>query len=187
MVLAWGLSGCDDAGPSAPRPSASPRPTPLSAYPTSGPTSGVAVARALFCDRVSPTAIEHAIGGPAADSKQWVNGDELPSGQVGHEYGCRWTATDGGSAAAWVFAPPITRARAQVLAKSAPGMKCKPMPGPETPPFGDPSSAYVCGLNTGTTHVRIAGLFGDAWLTCEAPRGTIEEFCGAVLGAARAG
>ena len=43
---------------------------------------------------------------------------------VVHEFGCRWTAGDS-SAEAWVFAPPITRKRAAVLARLAGGKDCR--------------------------------------------------------------
>ena len=174
------LAGCDGT-PSAEPTTAAPTPstTPLSDY---SPHAEVAVSRSLFCDRVSPTAIEHAVGGPPESSRTWVNGDKTPTGQTGREYGCSWGTSAGGSAAAWVFAPPITRARAVALSKGPAGMKCRRTQSPL--PFGDPSAAYSCGLNTGERMTELAGLFGDAWLTCQAPADAVDEFCGAILAAA---
>ena len=173
------LGGCDGT-PSAHPTTTAPTPTttPLSAYST--PIEAT-VSRSLFCDRVSPTAIEHAIGGPPESSTSWVNVDKTPTGQIGREYGCAW-GTAAGHASAWVFAPPITRARATALAKLGPGMKCERSKSPLE--FGDPMSSYVCRLNTGKHITQLAGLFGDAWLTCQAPSEAVDEFCGAILAAA---
>jgi hypothetical protein len=179
LVALGGCTGTPSADPTTAAPT--PTTTPLSAYHD---LAGVTVSRSLFCDRVSPTAIEHAIGGPAEESKRWVNGDPLPSGDKGREYGCSWSTTAGGHASAWVFAPPVPRARAVTLAKMSPGEKCQRSRSPL--PFGDPMSAYTCGLNTGEQMTQLAGLFGDAWLTCQAPSGTVDEFCGAILAAASA-
>ncbi len=182
VLLASSLSGCEGT------PKADPTTTPAAPTPTTTPLStyaspaDVTVSRSLFCDRVSPTAIEHAIGGPAEESRKWVNGEATPTGDQGREYGCSWTTAAGGHAAAWVFAPPITRARAVTLAKSGPGMKCERSKSPL--PFGDPMSSYTCHLNTGEQMTQLAGLFGDAWLTCSAPSEAVDEFCGAVLAAA---
>lgn len=174
------LGGCDDT-PSADPTTAAPTPTttPLSSYAT--PIEAT-VSRSLFCDRVSPTAIEHAIGGPAEESHTWVNGDATPTGDKGHEYGCSWSTSDGGHASAWVFAPPITHARATALVKEQPGGTCERSK--SSLPFGDPMSSYACGSGTGDQTTQLAGLFGDAWLTCEAPSEAVDEFCGAILAAA---
>jgi hypothetical protein len=180
LVALGGCQGTPSAEPTTPPPT--PTTTPLSAYST---PIRAPVSRSLFCDRVSPTAIEHAIGGPAEESTKWVNGDPTPTGDRGREYGCSWSATGssgGGHASAWVFAPPITRARATALAKMSPGMKCERSK--SALEFGDPRSSYVCRLNTGAQVTQLAGLFGDAWLTCQAPSEAVDEFCGAILAAA---
>jgi hypothetical protein len=131
-------------------------PTPLAAYDT----TAVAVSRAPFCDRVSPTGIEHALGGIAKKHDQWEDGDQVPVGDRGHEYGCAWSRR-GATAQAWVFAPPLTRAQARQDVGSAVGGSCQRLP--EQPSFGKPGVAVSCGHGV----VRFAGLFGDAWLTCE--------------------
>jgi hypothetical protein len=187
------LGGCEGTPAADPTTPAAPTPTttPLSAYST---PIRATVSRSLFCDRVSPTAIEHAIGGPADASKSWVNGDVVPrAGQPGHEYGCSWqtasNSTGGGYASAWVYAPPITRARAVTLARTPPGSKCRHLTPQDAPPFGEPSTAYSCPDGTGAARFVLAGLFGDAWLSCEirVPQGEdnpADEFCGAILAAA---
>lgn len=182
------LTGCDGAPQAVPTTrAAAPTPTntPLSAYAS---LSDITVSRSLFCDRVSPTAIEHAIGGPPASSDSWVNGDRTPTGQTGREYGCAWSAPTG-QASAWVFAPPITRARAKELAAMAPRPHCRRLPAAQVPPFGDPSAAYGCPTGARAKVVRLSGLFGDAWLTCEVrvdptADDPADEFCGAILAAA---
>jgi hypothetical protein len=180
LIALGGCEGTPAADPTTPAPT--PTTTPLSSYST---PIRATVSRSLFCDRVSPTAIEHAIGGPAEQSTKWVNGDPTPTGDKGREYGCSWStagSSGGGHASAWVFAPPITRARATALAKMGPGMKCERSNSPLE--FGDPGSSYVCRLNTGEQVTQLAGLFGDAWLTCQAPSDAADEFCGAILAAA---
>jgi len=82
---------------------------------------------------------------------------------VSHEYGCSWTAGPS-SVAAWVFAPPVTVARARQLTRGALGPKCARLE--HAPPFGAPGGATSCTLNTDTRLVEFRGLFGDAWVTC---------------------
>ena len=161
--VVFALSTPDEAPPE-PRPEADPEPSTLASYDT----RGVSVVRGPFCDRVSPTGVEHALADVPTDSEEWTNGDRelLPDGTRDRvqEYGCRWTADDGTEASAWVFAPPVTRAFAGELAGDMPAMKCRAMPDAE--PFGVPGANALCTLNTGDTLVEHAGLFGDAWLMC---------------------
>lgn len=131
-------------------------------------TTGAGVVRGPFCDRVSPTGVEHALGGVPADSERWDDGDRerLPDGSRDrvHEFGCRWTAADGTQATAWVFVPPVPRGQARTLAAQVTARPCRPVPGAGE--FGAPGATALCDLDTGNTLVRRAGLFGDAWLTC---------------------
>lgn len=135
-------------------------------------TGGVDVVRGPFCDRVSPTGVEHALGGVPADSESWENGDRerLPDGTRDRvqEYGCRWTAADGSQASAWVFAPPVPPALARTLTRDvvrdAYGATCRPTL--EAADFGAPSATATCTLDSGNSLIERAGLFGDAWLTC---------------------
>ena len=143
-------------------PAASPEPTTLASYDV----SGVRVARAPFCDRVSPTGIEHALGDVPADSETWANGDllRLPDGTRDRvqEYGCAWTAADGTRASAWVLVPPVDRAGARDLAREEPAADCTTFDGDR---FGRPSATWACPTEGGTEE-RYAGRLGDAWLTC---------------------
>ena len=83
---------------------------------------------------------------------------------VAHEFGCTWRRTDGSTARAWVFTPPVTAGRARALARttaSTPG--CSEVA--DAPAFGRPSAAVVCRAD-GTLEASYRGLFGDAWLSC---------------------
>ncbi|GAA1476370.1 hypothetical protein GCM10009623_08160 [Nocardioides aestuarii] len=166
-------------------------PTTLASYDV----AGVEVARAPFCERVSPTGIEHALGGPPASNETWDNGDRvrLPDGSRDRvqEYGCRWTAADGTTASAWVFVPPVDPRAARALAREEPAADCTRIEGDR---FGGPSVTWACPTEGGTQE-RYAGRLGDAWLTCtltaaggrdtEADTRT-SEWCVAVVEAARA-
>lgn len=179
----------------APAPAPGPDPDPVVSAPTDFAAydlTGVAVVRGPFCDRVSPTGVEHALGDAPADSEEWTNGERerLPDGSNDRvqEYGCRWTAADGSQVEAWVFAPPVTRARARLLATARPS-GCRVSQGT---PFGRPSSTVTCDGEEGSVE-RYAGLFGDAWLTCsvlvplqvEDLESRTEEWCVEVVEAAR--
>ncbi|GAA4696999.1 hypothetical protein [Nocardioides conyzicola] len=158
-TLALALAGCtsDDSDPPAqPRASS----TPLADFAT----DDVSVARAAFCPRIAPEAVAEALGAEPDGSEAWANGDRarLADGlrDVAHEYGCSWTAADGTVARAWVFAPPVTSARAAVLARQARRAEgCQSLA--DAPAYGAPSTAVRCGRG-----LAFQGLFGDAWLTC---------------------
>lgn len=132
-------------------------------------TDAVPVERAEFCDALSKDAVATALGGPASGTDHYGDGDtvEISPGvtDVAHEFNCTFVGADGSSARAWVFAPPVTRARAAELAE-------RPVDAPDcaallgAPLFGDPTSATRCERN-GRSTVSFRGLFGDAWLTCE--------------------
>jgi hypothetical protein len=158
----WSDGGTADPGEGPPQPTASPEPTTLASYDV----RGVRVARAPFCDRVSPTGIEHALDDVPADSEAWGNGDlvRLPDGTRDRvqEYGCAWTAADGTRASAWVLVPPVDRGTARDLAREEPAEGCRPFDGD---PFGGLSATWACPTEGGTEE-RYAGRLGDAWLTC---------------------
>lgn len=191
LVARTGGSGSDDvpAGSPSATATATDGPTTLASYDT----RGVGVARAPFCDRVSPTGIEHAIGEAPAAHETWDNGDRvrLPDGGRDRvqEYGCAWTAPDGSRAAAWVFAPPVDRRTARALTRSRPAEDCTTYDGDR---LGGPSVAWECDTGRGTEQ-RYAGRLGDAWLTCsvttsETQDGTderVSEWCVTVVEAAR--
>ena len=102
--------------------------------------------RADFCDRVPPADAQRALGAEVARSTSYGNGEPAALGRgvrdISHEFGCTWTAADGTRARAWVFAPPITLARAGQLTSAATGSGCRAVPG--APPFGSPTTAVRC-------------------------------------------
>ena len=127
------------------------------------------VQRAPFCELVADEAVADALGGDG-ELTAWNNGEQaaaVPGGDVAHEYGCAWTGS-GVEARAWVFAPPVTRARAEELAKAAPAKGCTTTAGAAA--FGAPSLATTCTSGEKRT-VSWRGLFGDAWLTCTLSQG----------------
>lgn len=134
-------------------------------------SASAVVRRAPFCELVAPEAVADALGG-AGELTAWSNGEEVaavPGGDVAHEYGCAFTgASSGAEARAWVFAPPVTRARAQALVEASTAKGCTATPG--APTFGTPSSATTCTTKDQRT-VAWRGLFGDAWLTCTLTQG----------------
>ena len=186
VVLLLALAGCTADPPQASGPTGST--TPLAQLEQ----AGLDVGRAAFCDRIPESAVTAALGREPARASSWENGDPLPDhpeGDVSHEYGCSWAAGPS-SAAAWVFAPPVTVARARQLIRRAPGPKCAPLK--NAPPFGAPGGDTTCTLNTDTRLVEFRGLFGDAWVTCRLVSlpGAIEveqraaDWCAEVLAAA---
>ncbi len=131
-------------------------------------TTTAIVTRGPFCDAIDDRQVD-ALLGAVPDAREWQNGDEVDltgTGQsdVVHEFGCSYAVQDVGSASAWVFAPPVDRARAERLVRSAQkGPDCRTGTGPA---FGDPTLALTC-TNDDTTRASYRGLFGDAWLVCE--------------------
>lgn len=150
------LAACTDA----PAPTDGPDPvltTPLKGYDT----SEAGVQRASFCDLVDEESVTEALG-EVEDSTEWSDGDRLRSvGDIVQEYGCEWRGSQARSRA-WVLAPPVTRGQARRILAEEPARGCRPQQG--APAYGTPSRTMVC--DSGRT-VRHAGLFGDAWLTCE--------------------
>lgn len=172
-VLAAGmLTGCTaDQDPTSRPTQPTSEPTPLSAYDT----GSVVVARSAFCDRISAEALRDALGVAPDDARAWEPGEELEAtgapADVVDEFGCEWTTEDGLAAAAWLFAPPVTPARAQALLDGQPACW-----NAEGEAFGGPSAAIRCSepqQRTGRVELGHRGLFGDAWLTCtlSAPAG----------------
>ena len=142
-------------------PAPQPPADPLAGRLASADTTAMTVRRAGFCDGLTPAA-RAALGGAIASRASWKPGDRTQLApdvtDIADEFGCAWTSASGAVARAWVFAPPVTRARAVELAAAKPAASCRPV---TMPAFGAPTSALTCG---DTTVVR--GLFGDAWLSC---------------------
>ena len=161
------LGGGDDEEP-APARTTSFTTTPLAGYDT----TGVVAQRGAFCDGIDERQVTAALGDDPVDATAWHNGDTIDLGNgvqdVAHEFGCRWTATDGSVAQAWVFAPPVAADEAGRLARSAAkGPGCETADGPA---FGSPTLALTCTTKDGVVRTSYRGLFGDAWLLCEVAR-----------------
>ncbi|MEQ6902670.1 hypothetical protein [Nocardioides sp. YIM 152588] len=163
-----------------PAPTAAPPPAYTGTDLDGFDTTATAIARAGFCSRVVTEAVTEALGGEAANAGVHVNGDRLAvAGErdVVHEYGCRFRGA-GARAEAWVFAPPVTTARAreltkgpaESLAEGTAGEGCRRLD--DAPAFGAPGGAVLC--PDGKPSLTYAGLIGDAWLTCRLtlPAGT---------------
>ncbi|MCW2766179.1 MAG: hypothetical protein JWO11_2138 [Nocardioides sp.] len=138
--------------------------TPLSAYDT----ASVVVQRSAFCSGLGPDAVAAALGGAPASSSSYGNGQRAgltpKLKDVAHEFSCSWHGADGAVARAWVFAPPVTPARARDLAAEALAARgCEPVR--DAPAYGSPSAAAVCGSRR-QLQASYRGLFGDAWLAC---------------------
>jgi hypothetical protein len=161
----------------SPAPSSPPPPVSLGAPLASVDTATMAVARAPFCDRVPAADLTAALGTAPTAASSTSPGKASPvRRQVADEDGCAWSAGSA-TAAAWVFAPPVTVAWSRELTGVPHG--CTPLTGVT---YGSPSTAYACdGVST------LAGLFGDAWLTCTLASTDVEavgRWCVAVARAA---
>jgi hypothetical protein len=123
--------------------------------------------RGPFCDRVSPTGVEHALGAVPEDGERWESGDRvrLPDGSRDrvHEFGCRWTGADGSVATAYLFVPPVAPRQARSLARAAVGAGCSTF---AAQGFGRPNVATRCVDEDATTELTYRGLFDDAWVVC---------------------
>jgi hypothetical protein len=193
LAVTAGVLVLSDEGEPTPPPEPAYESTPLARFDT----STVTVVRAPFCDRVPDQAVTEALGGGTGTLTSYENGQraEVAPGveDVAHEYGCLVVADDGAEARAWLFAPPVTRARAaDLVALAAEQRRCARQP--DAPSYGDPSVALVC-RSGDFRSASFRGLFGDAWLSCSvtAPAGLAEaelldragRFCVAVAEAAR--
>lgn len=179
------LASPDDDAPAADGPTATPAPAPPASTPLADyDTRLVAVQRMPFCDLVAPTAVEAVLGTAPTTQTDYVNGDNAAVTRrvtdIAHEYACGWSAGDT-AARAWVFAPPVTRGRAQDLVADAAGDDaCTRIAGAAA--FGRPSVGVVCRTDAGL-RTSYRGLFGDAWLACSVqgtlPRDEAVEAAGA--------
>ena len=111
---------------------------------------------------MSDGAVAAALDDEPVDTVRWRPGARLPDSEdISNEFGCSWRVGSV-TATAWVFAPPITAARAADFAGEAVGKKCKRLG--TAPALGRPSVAQHCG---GAEATAFGGLVGDAWVGCE--------------------
>ncbi|WP_147455896.1 hypothetical protein [Nocardioides mangrovicus] len=135
-------------------------------------TGSMRLAQTPFCSRLSDAALRDALASKklsGVKATRWGNGDkadvETGLDDVVHEIGCRWSH-DQSSASAWVFARSTTAQQAQaVVADSGRHRGCRAATTGVS--FGSPSVRQACRLSDGTRRVRVAGLFGATWLSCE--------------------
>ncbi|MFC7493030.1 MULTISPECIES: hypothetical protein [unclassified Nocardioides] len=161
-----GLAGCGDSAdePSTasetPSETASESPAP-SETASAAPTS----ARTDFCAQISPAAIEEAILAKPVYEEAWSDGEKFDivggAHRKGAEFGCAFTAKDGTSATAWLFATAVSADEAATLVKQArDGCAKRKVQSP-----GDPAVTVQCIFDDDTV-TRTQALHGDAWLSC---------------------
>jgi hypothetical protein len=163
-VCLVGISSCQADDDPAPAATPTETSTPLAEFAT----DALVVQRGPFCTGLDAAPVEEALGGEPAASSSYDNGEpaRLARGvkDVAHEFGCTWRGTDGTTARAWVFTPPVTSRQARAVARSATTASgCSSVA--DAPAFGRPSAAVVCRAD-GTLEASYRGLFGDAWLSC---------------------
>ncbi len=164
LTLLVGCTGDTSSTPSTQSP-VTPEGTPLADVAT----ETLVVRRAPLCDQVDPAAVQRALGAEPAESREYASGQRVDLtdevSDVAHEFGCAWTGDDPRiSAGAWVFAPPVTAARARLLVRAArQEPRCTRLP--DAAAYGAPSVALACRA-PGGLEISHRGLFGDAWLTC---------------------
>lgn len=166
-----GLAGCGDSsddpsttatdsttGSSATSsPSADATPSKEATPPTS--------ARTDFCSQIPMSAVKTALDAASVYDETWKPGTDAEVMGGAHdpasEWGCEWTAKDGTSVTAWLFATPVTPQDATKLVKQATD-GCEKQ---KVAPHGDPTVTVQC-INDDDTVTRTQALFGDAWLSC---------------------
>ena len=197
-----GISSCDHGGDHSPAGRSGACDPHLDGAPRWPPldTSRLSVARASFCDRVAPTAVEAALAGHGYDDTSYDNGDRARLRPVSATWrtstaarGPRATAPRPGPGSSRPRSPPRRRA-SLARAELRPG--CTRTTAEAG--FGLASVATTCGrrVSGAGTELGYHGLFGDAWLSCTltAPRGPepadladrADHWCAAVAQAASA-
>ena len=146
-----------------PVPAAAPRSEPTSIRQLH--VSTMRVVRIDFCDLVPAKAVRRALATAPTKSASWRNGDRIPGGELGHEFGCSWRGRHAQEARAWVFARPVTAQFARTLTRLAATERgCRARPRTD---FGSPGLVQTCTRTSSPLRIRRAGLFGDTWLSCE--------------------
>jgi hypothetical protein len=170
------LAGCT-SGTDAPQDAGATASTASSAMPSvvEPDLSGVTVPRADVCGLLAEEDVERALGGPVADTAHYDNGEpfEVTRGRVdiSHEYGCLFEGDDATVARTWIFARPVRKPEARTLVRRARRERGCAFPEPLV--LGTPGLTSVCeepgprSERGPLLRTRLAGLFGDTWLTCE--------------------
>lgn len=157
------LTGCTGSGDASQQSAGTPSPSPVDLQQLD--TDAMVIAREPFCGRLAPGTPARALGAEVDDVTEYGPGDTVEVVQgvtdVADEWSCSYGSADDITARAWLFAPPVTRARAQTLVEGARAEECTPA----GVSFGTPSIGLVCEGESGTT-ASWRGLFGDAWLAC---------------------
>lgn len=134
-------------------------------------TTALPVRRAPFCEAVTDRSVADALavsdGRRLPEVRSYGDGDRariIPGVRdVAHEYSCSWRA-GGVTARAWVFAPPVTAARARALRREANSAAGCSRPAAAAA-YGTWSTELTC-VSDGEREASYRGLFGDAWLSC---------------------
>ncbi len=167
VVLVAGLSaGCTEPDDPAEEP------TPSSSALADIDLTGVVASRAAFCDDLDPEGVEELLGGEPSKTTSYDAGQraELTSGlrDVANEYSCyyeRGSGTTLQTARAWIFAQPVSAGQAQEWVRERERDERCEVDGELT--FGDPGLVQSCAQES-RRRVTAVGLFGDAWVTCQA-------------------
>ncbi len=163
---------------------------------TAVPLDQVEVSREDLCGAVEEDLVVAGLPDDESLSVQlvsWGNGDPVggdPDHDLGLEVGCTWRVGERARdpfASVWVFVPPVKVRAARAWARAEPPQDCRTVP----VTFGQSGTAWTCRESKPRETVRWAGLFGDAWLTCELQGpGAVsraETFCPGVVRAAATG
>lgn len=132
----------------------------------------VAPDRAPFCDALDEEAVAAVLGGAPDRRDSYASGErtELAPGlrDVANEFSCyfqRGSEAEMRTARAWLFAQAVPAARAREWAEERRAQDGCREAGELT--FGEPGLVQSCGTGE-RRRVTAVGLFGDAWLTCQA-------------------
>ncbi len=163
VALTAGCTGSDDPADD---------PAPSSSALSDIDLTGVVGSREAFCDDLDADDVEELLGGEPSRTSSYDAGQraELTSGlrDVANEFSCyfeRGSGTTSQTARAWLFAQPVSPEQAREWIKEREGDERCEAAGELT--FGEPGLVQSCSQES-RRRVTAVGLFGDAWLTCQA-------------------